>query len=83
MIGLQHYLTLSAVLFSLSVAGIFLNRRNLIGAESELEQSQQLVLVDLGGLPAENRQAHGQAYDSDSQKIFIHGLNWDLQELLN
>jgi NADH-quinone oxidoreductase subunit K len=30
MIGLQHYLTLSAVLFSLSVAGIFLNRRNLI-----------------------------------------------------
>jgi NADH-quinone oxidoreductase subunit K len=30
MIGLQHYLTLSALLFSLSVAGIFLNRRNLI-----------------------------------------------------
>ena len=30
MIGLQHYLTVSAVLFSLSVAGIFINRRNLI-----------------------------------------------------
>jgi NADH-quinone oxidoreductase subunit K len=30
MIGLQHYLTISAVLFSLSVAGIFINRRNLI-----------------------------------------------------
>jgi NADH-quinone oxidoreductase subunit K len=30
MIGLQHYLTLSAILFALSVAGIFLNRRNLI-----------------------------------------------------
>lgn len=30
MIGLQHYLTLSALLFSLSVAGIFINRRNLI-----------------------------------------------------
>ena len=30
MIGLQHYLTLSAILFSLSVAGIFINRRNLI-----------------------------------------------------
>jgi NADH-quinone oxidoreductase subunit K len=29
-IGLQHYLTLSAILFSLSVAGIFINRRNLI-----------------------------------------------------
>jgi len=30
MIGLNHYLTLSAILFSLSVAGIFINRRNLI-----------------------------------------------------
>jgi len=29
-IGLHHYLTVSAVLFALSVAGIFINRRNLI-----------------------------------------------------
>ena len=29
-IGLQHYLTLSAILFSISIAGIFINRRNLI-----------------------------------------------------
>ncbi|MBT8130859.1 MAG: NADH-quinone oxidoreductase subunit NuoK [Gammaproteobacteria bacterium] len=30
MIGLSHYLVLSAVLFSLAVAGIFLNRKNVI-----------------------------------------------------
>ena len=30
MIGLQHYLTVAAVLFALSVAGIFITRRNLI-----------------------------------------------------
>ena len=30
MIGLAHYLTLAGVLFALSVAGIFLNRRNVI-----------------------------------------------------
>ena len=30
MIGLGHYLTLAGVLFALSVAGIFLNRRNVI-----------------------------------------------------
>ena len=30
MIGLQHYLTLSAILFTMSLAGIFVNRRNLI-----------------------------------------------------
>jgi len=30
MVTLTHYLTLSAILFALSVAGIFLNRKNVI-----------------------------------------------------
>ncbi|MBT8144573.1 MAG: NADH-quinone oxidoreductase subunit NuoK [Gammaproteobacteria bacterium] len=30
MIGLEHYLVLAAILFSLAVAGIFLNRKNVI-----------------------------------------------------
>ena len=30
MIGLPHYLTLAALLFSIAVAGIFLNRKNVI-----------------------------------------------------
>jgi NADH-quinone oxidoreductase subunit K len=30
MIGLQHYLTLAAMLFVLSIAGVIINRRNLI-----------------------------------------------------
>ena len=30
MIGIQHYLTVSAVLFALGVFGIFLNRKNII-----------------------------------------------------
>lgn len=30
MIGLQHYLTIAAILFVISVAGIVINRRNLI-----------------------------------------------------
>jgi NADH-quinone oxidoreductase subunit K len=30
MIGLSHYLLLAGILFSLSVAGIFLNRKNVI-----------------------------------------------------
>jgi NADH-quinone oxidoreductase subunit K len=29
-IGLQHYLTMSAILFVMAIAGIFINRRNLI-----------------------------------------------------
>jgi len=30
MIGLQHYLTIAAMLFVISIAGIIINRRNLI-----------------------------------------------------
>lgn len=30
MIGLEHYLTIAAILFVLSIAGIIVNRRNLI-----------------------------------------------------
>lgn len=30
MIGLQHYLTIAAILFVISIAGIVINRRNLI-----------------------------------------------------
>ena len=30
MIGLAHYLTVSAILFVLGVLGIFLNRKNII-----------------------------------------------------
>ena len=30
MIGLYHYLTIGAILFALAVAGIFINRKNLI-----------------------------------------------------
>lgn len=29
-IGLNHYLVISAILFTLAIAGIFINRRNLI-----------------------------------------------------
>ena len=29
-IGLDHYLIISAVLFTLAIAGIFINRKNLI-----------------------------------------------------
>ncbi len=30
MIGLSHYLILGAILFTISVVGIFLNRKNII-----------------------------------------------------
>ena len=29
-IGLEHYLTLAAIIFSIGIAGIFLNRKNIV-----------------------------------------------------
>jgi NADH:ubiquinone oxidoreductase subunit K len=37
MLTLSHYLVLGAILFSISVVGIFLNRKNIIIAGSEHE----------------------------------------------
>ncbi len=37
MIGLAHYITLSGILFCISIAGLFLNRRNLIVILMSLE----------------------------------------------
>ena len=36
-IGLGHYLTLGAVIFSIGVAGIFLNRKNIISILMSIE----------------------------------------------
>lgn len=36
-IGLAHYLTVAAILFTLGVAGIFLNRRNVITIMMSIE----------------------------------------------
>ena len=42
-IGLAHYLTVAAVLFSVGVAGIFLNRRNL----TVILMSIELILLSV------------------------------------
>ena len=35
-IGLGHYLTLSAIIFTIGVVGIFLNRKNIIRKKPEI-----------------------------------------------
>lgn len=47
MIGLQHYLTVGAVLFALGVMGIFLNRKNLIVILMSLELILLAVNINL------------------------------------
>ena len=46
-IGLGHYLTLGAVIFSIGVIGIFLNRKNII----VILMSIELILLAVNTLP--------------------------------
>lgn len=46
-IGLGHYLTLSAIIFSLGVIGIFLNRKNVIVILMSIELILLAVNINL------------------------------------
>ena len=46
-IGLSHYLTVAAVLFTLGVAGIFLNRKNVIVIMMSIELILLAVNINL------------------------------------
>ena len=51
---LGHYLTLGAVIFCISVAGIFLNRKNLIVLLMAIERIEQFsAVLQKGGRPAD------------------------------
>ena len=47
MIGLEHYLTLAAIIFSLGVMGIFLNRKNVIVILMSIELMLLAVNINL------------------------------------
>ena len=46
-INLGHYLTLSAIIFTIGVAGIFLNRKNIIGIMMSIELILLSVNINL------------------------------------
>ena len=46
-IGLGHYLTLGAIIFSIGVAGIFLNRKNIIVILMSIELILLAVNINL------------------------------------
>ena len=46
MVGLDHYLTLSAILFTLGIFGIFLNRKNVIVILMSIELMLLMAMLD-------------------------------------
>jgi NADH-quinone oxidoreductase subunit K len=61
-IGLTHYLAVSAALFVLGVFGIFLNRRNIIIILMSLELILLAVNINLVAFSAFLHQVHGQIF---------------------
>lgn len=61
-IGLPHYLTVAAILFSLGVLGIFLNRRNVITLLMSIEVMLLAVNINLVAFSAFLHDLGGQVF---------------------
>ena len=62
LIGLAHYLTVGAILFTLGVFGIFLNRKNVIVILMSIELILLAVNLNLVAFSAELRDLQGQVF---------------------
>jgi NADH-quinone oxidoreductase subunit K len=61
-IGLSHYLAVAAVLFTLGIFGLFLNRRNVIVILMSIELMLLAVNINLVAFSAFNGDLAGQAF---------------------
>jgi NADH-quinone oxidoreductase subunit K len=61
-VGLTHYLTLAAILFTLGILGIFLNRKNVIVILMSIELMLLAVNINLVAFSAFNADLVGQIF---------------------
>jgi NADH-quinone oxidoreductase subunit K len=61
-VGLNHYLTLAAILFTLGIFGIFLNRKNVIVILMSIELMLLAVNINLVAFSAFNADLVGQIF---------------------
>jgi NADH-quinone oxidoreductase subunit K len=62
MIGLSHYLTVAAILFTLGVLGIFINRKNVIVILMSVELILLAVNLNLVAFSAHLQDLQGQVF---------------------
>lgn len=62
MIGIEHYITVSAILFVLGVMGIFINRKNVIVILMSIELILLAVNINLVGFSAFMNDLVGQVF---------------------
>ena len=62
MIGLSHYLTVAAILFTIGIFGIFLNRKNVIIIMMSVELMLLAVNINLVAFSAALQDLNGQVF---------------------
>ena len=76
-ITLGHYLTLAAILFTIGIFGIFLNRKNVIIILMSVELILLSVNINLVAFGAQHAGASGQVF-----ALFVIAVVWPLQRAL-
>ena len=61
-IGLSHYLTVAAIIFTVGIFGIFLNRRNVIVIMMSIELMLLAVNINLGAFAVHLNDLAGQVF---------------------
>ena len=61
-VGLSHYLVVAAIIFSLGIFGIFMNRKNVIVILMSVELMLLAVNINLVSFSAEHRDLVGQIF---------------------
>lgn len=61
-IGLTHYLILAAILFSISICGIFLNNKNMIAILMSIELMLLSVNINFVAFSSYMKDLHGQIF---------------------
>ena len=61
-VGLSHYLIVAAIIFSLGIFGIFMNRKNVIVILMSVELMLLAVNINLVAFSAEHRDLVGQIF---------------------
>ena len=61
-VGLSHYLVVAAIIFSLGIFGIFMNRKNVIVILMSVELMLLAVNINLVAFSAEHRDLVGQIF---------------------
>ena len=80
-IGLSHYLTVAAILFTLGIFGIFLNRKNVIIILMSIELMLLAVNINLVAFSTHLNDLVGQVFAIDRKSTRLNSSHTDISRM--